>query len=58
MIGTSRTGTARELEVPLGVGNSLAFKVTFRCNTENQKRPLTGLSARSVSLESHFLTNI
>jgi hypothetical protein len=35
----SRTGTACESEVPLGVGNSLVFEVTYWCNTEAQKSP-------------------
>ena len=35
----SRTGTACEFEVPLGVGNSLSFEVTWRCNMETQNCP-------------------
>jgi hypothetical protein len=32
-------GQACELEVPLGMGNSLTFEVISRCNTEDQKSP-------------------
>jgi hypothetical protein len=39
----SRTGTACEFEVPLGVGNSLSFEVTCRCNMEKQNCPLDRL---------------
>jgi len=35
----SRTGTACEFEVPLGVGNSLSFEVTEWCNMEAQNCP-------------------
>ena len=54
----SRTGTACESEVPLGVGNSLGAEVTYRCNMVKKNCPPDRLSAWSLSLGYRSLANI
>jgi hypothetical protein len=54
----NRTGTACEFEVPLGVGNSLALEVTYRCNMEDQNCPHAGSECTVIIPGIPYPTNL